>query len=114
MIEVPTMPYYIRWITKLSFFTYGYTVLMINEFHGLTVYFDPDGYSPTIVPGDVILAVCDHTAQMCAFCFAFKKIVLSREPHFRGCSDEPRALAGRSTVKVECSDSMLPWRSLTP
>lgn len=50
------MPAYVSWITKLSFMTYGFTVLMINEFEDIAIIFDVNGYSVKKVPGTVILA----------------------------------------------------------
>jgi len=51
------MPVYVRWITKLSFLTYGFTALMINEFRDINILINPGGpYDPTLVPGTVILS----------------------------------------------------------
>jgi len=56
MVNVTNMPVYVRWITRLSYLTYGFTVLMINEFVDIIIIINPEGYSPTPVPGTVILA----------------------------------------------------------
>jgi ABC-type multidrug transport system permease subunit len=55
IVEVTNMPDFIRWVTNLSFFTYGYTVLMINEFKDINITINVQGYDPTVVPGTVIL-----------------------------------------------------------
>jgi len=57
LVNTTNMPVYVRWITKLSFLTYGFTALMINEFKDINILINPGGpYSPTLVPGTVILA----------------------------------------------------------
>jgi len=57
LVNTTNMPIYVRWITKLSFLTYGFTALMINEFKDITIVINagPD-YPTTTVPGTVILA----------------------------------------------------------
>jgi len=55
LVNTTNMHYYIRWIPNLSFFTYGYTVLMINEFEDIIVLINVPGYDPTPVPGTLIL-----------------------------------------------------------
>lgn len=46
---------YINWLRFLSFFHYGYDALMINEFKGLNVWFNPSGYPGISITGQVFL-----------------------------------------------------------
>jgi len=56
LINFTNMTSYVKWIPRLSYITYGFTILMVNEFDGINVLINPDGYSPTLVPGRVILS----------------------------------------------------------
>jgi hypothetical protein len=54
----------VKWIPRLSYITYGFTILMVNEFDGLMILINPDGYQPQLVPGRVILSQVGMDASM--------------------------------------------------
>lgn len=49
------MPNYVSWIRYLSFFNYAVEILAINEFSGLIVMFNPQGFSPVPLNGAQVL-----------------------------------------------------------
>jgi len=63
LINFSNMSKYVQWIPRLSYVTYGFRILMVNEFDGLDVLINPDGYSPTLVPGRVILSQVGMTVD---------------------------------------------------
>lgn len=57
-MSLPSMPVEVRWITNLSFLTFSYTILMVNEFNGISILINPDGMSgsnPVEVEGALLL-----------------------------------------------------------
>ncbi len=52
------MPDAVKWITKLSFMTFGYNALMVNEFNGISILINPTGPSfknPVTIEGALLL-----------------------------------------------------------
>jgi len=58
LVELPSMPKQVRWLTNFSFMTFSYTVLMVNEFDGISILINPDGMSgstPVLIDGALLL-----------------------------------------------------------
>lgn len=58
LVELPSMPSQVRWITNFSFMTFSYTILMVNEFNGISILINPDGMSgsnPVLIDGALLL-----------------------------------------------------------
>lgn len=58
LVSLPSMPVEVRWITNLSFLTFSYTILMVNEFNGISILINPDGMTnsnPVLVSGRLLL-----------------------------------------------------------
>jgi len=56
LVNISNMPDSVRWITNLSYMTFGYSVLMVNEFDGIYIDIDPDGLDThDLIAGAVLL-----------------------------------------------------------
>lgn len=58
LVQLPSMPDSVRWLTNFSFLTFSYSILMVNEFNGISILIDPDGMSgttPVLIEGSLLL-----------------------------------------------------------
>jgi ABC-type multidrug transport system ATPase subunit len=56
LVNISNMPSTVRWITNLSYMTFGYSILLVNEFDGITININPQGLDTnTPIAGSVLL-----------------------------------------------------------
>jgi len=56
LVNITNMPASVRWITNLSYFTFGYAILLINELNGISININPAGMNTNVViAGSVLL-----------------------------------------------------------
>lgn len=74
LVNKLSMPNFVRWLKWISFFNYGFEILMINELDGLKIRFNPKGYdiNPVIVNGSAFLIQFDMDKER----FYFDQIIL--------------------------------------
>lgn len=66
LVALPSMPDAVRWVTNLSFLTFSYSVLMVNEFEGIKILINPDGMNepnPINIDGTFLLTQVGMTTD---------------------------------------------------
>jgi ABC-type multidrug transport system ATPase subunit len=67
LISLNSMPWWIKWITDLSFIKFAYTGLMVNEFDGISILINPGDMGdndPIVISGVVLLDQVGMTPDM--------------------------------------------------